>query len=287
MPSIELIRASDGSGNANVATVQSSRSSGASTIVVDTVLGINAGGFAGTMGTPHTFTDPVTSETITVISEATAVDFTGHVDGSNLEIDDIADGYTDNGSEIGDIIVIRPTTQWGDNVADVLSVAHDDNGTLKDGAVDATGVLASNVVTTAKILDSNVTTAKILDSNVTTAKIAADAVTDAKLMYGKVRSRQGGSGTDWHASGTTTVDVSASNTFIQCGALQLLGSSVVTFPNAYTYIPIVVACVASAGSQNSWARISAITTTTFTAQLFINTTTGATSELMTWIAIGE
>lgn len=130
MASIDQIRASDGSGNASVATVQSTRAGGASTIVVDTVLGIN-GTFYGTMGTPHTFTDPVTSETITVISEATAVDFAGHVDGSNLEIDTIAPGYVDNGSAVGDIVIIRPTTQWGDNVADVLDVAHRDDGQLK------------------------------------------------------------------------------------------------------------------------------------------------------------
>src|SRR4051812_15645158 len=110
MASIQLIKGSNGSGNANLATIQSSRSPGALTIIVDTVLDINPGGFAGTMGTPHTFTDPVTSETITVISEATAVDFTGHVDGSNLEIDDIAPGYTDGGSDVGDIVIIRPTT---------------------------------------------------------------------------------------------------------------------------------------------------------------------------------
>lgn len=133
MASIDKIRASDGSGNASVATVQSTRSGGASTIVVDTVLGIN-GNFMGSMGTPHTFTDPVTSETITVISEATAVDFSGHVDGSNLEIDAIAPGYVDGGSAVGDIVIIRPTTQWGDNVADVLDVAHEDTGNLKANA---------------------------------------------------------------------------------------------------------------------------------------------------------
>ncbi len=145
MASIELIKGSDGSGNASVATVQSSRSPLASTIVVDTVLGINAAGFAGTMGTPHTFTDPITSETITVISEATAVDFIGHVDGSNLEIDTIAPGYTDLGSEIGDIIIIRPTTQWSDNLADTLAVSHDDDGTLKDNVVTA-GVIADDAI---------------------------------------------------------------------------------------------------------------------------------------------
>lgn len=142
MASIDQLRASDGSGNASVATVQSTRAALASTIIVDTVLGINAT-FVGTMGTPHTFTDPVTSETITVISEATAVDFAGHVDGSNLEIDTIAPGYTDNGSAVGDIVIIRPTTQWSDALADVLEVSHDDDGTLKSGAVDDYDVLGT------------------------------------------------------------------------------------------------------------------------------------------------
>lgn len=135
MASIDKLRASDGSGNASVATVQSTRSGGASTIIVDTVQGINTN-FYGTMGTPHTFTDPITSETITVISEATAVDFQGHVDGSNLEIDVIAPGYTDNGSAVGDIVIIRPTTQWADEVADVLDVVHEDTGQLKSGSAN-------------------------------------------------------------------------------------------------------------------------------------------------------
>lgn len=134
MASIDSLKASDGSGNASVATVQNARSPLATTIQVDTVQGINTN-FYGTMGTPHTFTDPITGETITVISEDTAVDFKGHVDGSNLEIDDIAPGYVDNGSEVGDIVIIRPTTQWGDEVAEVLEVSHNDDGTIKNDAI--------------------------------------------------------------------------------------------------------------------------------------------------------
>lgn len=154
MASIENIKASDGSGNASVATVQSSRAPAASTIVVDTVLGINAGGFSGTMGTPHTFTDPVTSETITVISEATAVDFIGHVDGSNLEIDTIAPGYTDAGSEVGDIVIIRPTTQWADEVADLLSVTLEDDGDLKPEApINSPQLTLANVTPVGSVLD--------------------------------------------------------------------------------------------------------------------------------------
>lgn len=138
MPSIDSIKASDGSGNANTATVTNQRIAPATTIQVDTVAGFPTN-FHGTMGTPHTFTDPVTGEDITVISEATAVDFKGHVDGSNLEIDTIAPGYTDGGSEVGDIVVIRPTTQWADEVAGILDVSHNDDGTLKvadGGAID-------------------------------------------------------------------------------------------------------------------------------------------------------
>jgi microcystin-dependent protein len=153
-PSIERIKASDGTGNASIATIQNSRSPGASTIIVDTVLGINAGGFVGSMGTPHTFTDPITSETITVISEATAVDFSGHVDGSNIEIDDIAPGYTDDGSEVGDIVIIRPTTQYGDNLATVLEVAHEDDGELKpDAAVNSPQGSLDKITPIGSILD--------------------------------------------------------------------------------------------------------------------------------------
>ena len=134
MASINLIKASDGTGNASTATVQTVRNSGVTTIIVDTVNNIPAT-FMGSMGTPHTFVDPVTSEEITVISEATAVDFTGHVSGANLEIDSIAPGYTDLGSAVGDIIVIRPTTEWANNIATVLAVAHNLDGTLKDGII--------------------------------------------------------------------------------------------------------------------------------------------------------
>jgi hypothetical protein len=185
MASIENIKASDGSGNASLATVQSTRTAGSSTINVDTVLGINGDGFAGTMGTPHTFTDPVTSETITVISEATAVDFIGHVDGSNLEIDTIAPGYTDAGSEVGDIVIIRPTTQWGDEVAAILETAHNDDGSLKDDAV-TTDVIADDAVTTDKLDDASVTpdklatgaaAAEVLTSQTTTSTTYTDLAT--------------------------------------------------------------------------------------------------------------
>jgi len=54
----------------------------------------------------------------------------------------------------------------------------------------AAASLASDSVTTAKILNANVTTAKIADSNVTTAKIADANVTNAKMATDSVSTTQ-------------------------------------------------------------------------------------------------
>ncbi len=118
-------------------TVTNVRAALASTILVNTVANVPAK-FYGTMGTPHTFTDPVTSEVITIISDATAVDFAGSVSGATLNIDAIAPGYTDTrGSAVGDIIIIRPVTEWANNIFNILSAAHKDDGTLKNTSLDA------------------------------------------------------------------------------------------------------------------------------------------------------
>lgn len=137
MQSIALIPASDGTTNASLMTVQTIRASGATAIAVNTVAGVPTK-FYASMGTPHTFTDPVTSETITVISDATAVDFAGHVDTGQLIIDAIAPGYTDtNGSKVGDIVIIRPVTEWANNIHNVLNQSHNDDGSLKTNSLDA------------------------------------------------------------------------------------------------------------------------------------------------------
>lgn len=116
----EYLKASNGAANPSLMTVQSIRSAGASAIITNTVAGAPPF-FIATMGTPHTFTDPVTSEVITIISEASAVDFAGHIDTGHVEIDEIAPGYTDLGSKVGDIIIIRPTTRWGDLISEYIS----------------------------------------------------------------------------------------------------------------------------------------------------------------------
>ncbi len=78
---------------------------------------------------------------------------------------------------LGAVVEFVVSAEIQNDLVDGLLVSHDQDGTLKAGAVDVAAVLASDVVTTAKILDSNVTTAKIADSNVTAAKLATNAIT--------------------------------------------------------------------------------------------------------------
>lgn len=134
MKSLAYIPGSNQAANASLMTVQTLRSPGASDIIVNTVTGVSAK-FYGSMGAPHTFIDPATGETITIISEATAVDFAGHLDSGKVVIDAIAPGYVDTrGSLVGDIVVVRPVTEWANNIFNVLSESHNDDGTLKASA---------------------------------------------------------------------------------------------------------------------------------------------------------
>lgn len=72
-------------------------------------------------------------------------------------------------------VYILPTSSRENRIIDGLLTSLDQDGTLKDGAVDNAAVLASNVVTTIKMLDANVTTAKLATSATTSDKLATDA----------------------------------------------------------------------------------------------------------------
>lgn len=148
MQSIAYLSASNGSANASLMTVTNIRAALANTIKVNTVANVPAK-FSGSMGTPHNFVDPVTGETITIISEATAVDFFGSVSGSDIIIDQIAAGYTDLGSKVGDIIVIKPTTEDKNNLKNILAADHNDNGTHMANTVNPVGTMVDYAGVTA------------------------------------------------------------------------------------------------------------------------------------------
>lgn len=116
--------------------------------------------------------------------------------------------------------------------------------------------------------------------------IAVDVITDAKLIYGKLRSRQGGSATNWSTSGTTTYDYSATNTFLQAGSRTITTSTTITFPTAFNQVPLVLATCITAGAANAFARSSAITSTTFTVNVITDGGAQA-SETIAWLAVGE
>ena len=96
-------------------------------------------------------------------------------------------GYTrnDTPNNIADGNVINASDLDGefDAIENAFNgtTGHSHDGSSGAGPQIAAGGIASNAVTTAKILDANVTTAKIADNNVTTAKILDANVTTAKI----------------------------------------------------------------------------------------------------------
>ncbi len=150
MASIDLIRASNGSGDAVKATVANARVISSTTLQVD-----------ATTNWPSKFIATVGDVDGTgAFVPATVTVFNGILSGSNIEITSFAPGYTDLGNTPGQIVVLKPTTAWANEVASTLGVAHNDDGTLK-----------ANSVTSTALADSNVTTPKIADGAVTAAKI--------------------------------------------------------------------------------------------------------------------
>lgn len=99
--------ASDGTGDASLMHITANRSVASTVIAVDTVVGVPAK-FIGTAGTvlPSGLLNPTT-----------VTNFYGQVSGANLQIDGFLPGNTDVGNTIGQIVVIKPSTDWANMVA--------------------------------------------------------------------------------------------------------------------------------------------------------------------------
>lgn len=102
--------------------------------------------------------------------------------------------------------------------------------------------------------------------------------------------RQGGTTGDdtWYTGGTSNTDISGKNIVMQVGSFEFdgTGTDVITFPVAYAQVPIVVATSTTGATTNTFARISAITTTTFSFQC-ITDAGSADAERICWIAVGQ
>lgn len=140
MADIQLIRGSNGNGPAARPVVTAARSSGSLTIKVNSTTNLPTR-FIGTWGKLNQETGKLVSSTIR--------DFYGQLNGSDIDLVRMADGFTDDGNEIGDVIVLKPNTDWTHNLADVIQKQADDiQGTvtardelLADSIVSGTGLV--------------------------------------------------------------------------------------------------------------------------------------------------
>lgn len=110
----EYINASNGNGPAVIAIVTSERPVGSLTLIVDSVLNWPHRGIA-TSGTP--IYDE--SNNLTDIIDPTV--FRYHLDGSIIEIDSIVAGYHDIGNAQDQVVLLKPTTEWADEVSRIVT----------------------------------------------------------------------------------------------------------------------------------------------------------------------
>lgn len=111
MSNFAALQASNGSGEAVRATVQSpGRSIGSTAIPVNAITNWPTGTFIGITGTL------TASNTLT-----NAQVFYGTATGTTVTITSFAPGYSDLGNSAGDVVVIKPTTEWANLIADQLN----------------------------------------------------------------------------------------------------------------------------------------------------------------------
>lgn len=125
MADLRLVSASDGNGEAVRATVTGIRNPSSTVINVDSVLNWPSY-FIATSGTllPDGTLD---QGTVTV--------FSGHLSSTTIVIDGFLPGYSDTGNTVGQVVVLKPTTAWADEIARVLSTSLDNDGTLNNAAL--------------------------------------------------------------------------------------------------------------------------------------------------------
>jgi len=95
--------------------VNATRLAGATTLKVDVITRVPQK-FIGTTGTPNA---------AGYINPTTKMDFYGHLSGSDIIIDGLLPGSTDNGNTTADVVIIKPNTAWADIVAQLAQQPSD------------------------------------------------------------------------------------------------------------------------------------------------------------------
>lgn len=125
MPDLKLIAASDGNGEAVQASVTSARAISSTTLVVDSVANF-PDYFILTTGELNSDGE---------IDPSSVQVMLAHLSGSNIEIDSFAPGYPDIGNSVGNLALIKPTTEWANQIAALLGVTMNDDGTFNSAAI--------------------------------------------------------------------------------------------------------------------------------------------------------
>lgn len=263
MATDKLRKASSG-GVANVATVASARATG------ETTLAISTGGLTNWSSTTSV---DFNTYTLTAGVASNMCSWTGRAD---LDNDIITELELTSGEDVGnakdDVVVCVETAAWVNDTIDTLLSLFDSTGAIKPSSVPSSAIVNEAVGTT-----------KIADDAVTTVKVADDNITAAKLINGIVKSRQGGSASDWSTIGTTTYDVSAENVITQCGTKAPSGLVTgVVFPTEFTNPPLVIA--SPTGSGTNWSSWYVVSVTKSGFSFVCSDYTKVTS--MNWVAVG-
>lgn len=169
--------------NGFTTTTSGSVASGATTVGLNTVSGWTNGQVGVFVIDP---TDATKKQT-----------FTGVIDTAGVQITSVVwTAGTNQIHALGATVVDYETATHWSMMSKGILIHADQDGTLKAGAVDGAGVLASDVVTTIKIIDAAVTPAKLVAGTGTTwptASYVATAVGWAATPTVTVRYRQIGS----------------------------------------------------------------------------------------------
>lgn len=131
MPGYNQLSVSDGTGEAVLANIESNRSIGATTLDVDSVDNWPAE-FIFTTGTLNANG---------YINNASMTIAYGHLLAGDIIIDGYAPGYTDVGNTAGQVAIIKPNTNWADEMTRLARVAHENNGQPKPTSLNPTGMI--------------------------------------------------------------------------------------------------------------------------------------------------
>lgn len=125
MADYKNLKASDGTGNAVLATITNNRA------VSGTILEVTS-----VENWPNEFIVMTgTLDANGYIEAASATEMKAHLTGTDIEIDSFEPGYTDVGNTSGQVAIIKMTTGWADDIIELAQVSHNDDGTLKDNIV--------------------------------------------------------------------------------------------------------------------------------------------------------